>query len=494
MSHFKTTLGIALSIFWALPFNERDEEAMRKLGYKDAWIRWMKVAHDQNTRTLVTHEIAEQAAAIGQSVDEVYEHNDMFRHTFREILPDRDCKWTNHHKFQKRLPGGGDPTTGTYEYRGVGQALQGIHANNIIQDDNFGRAAQNSLLRGDGSVCRELIGWHKQVGTRFDPIVKENRRQLVIGNAWGHADLNAWIKKHQPEFKFETHSAEGGCCKLHPEGVPILPEEWTIELLHKEKARLEAGGDGGAVGDYEHFYLNLHTLPWEQIFKSEWLRYYKCKQSRPELRLEDERNILLFEHDVYGGEVIEDLQPGMLNVRIIVDPHHANKVNRSGHVIWVIGYDDSNSHIYLMDLWCENTSYSAMVDEMYRIANRWQHWRKGRGFIRMGKLASELLAFPMQERARIERHPIAFTEFDDDPSQAAQKNRIESLEPIFKTGKVWCQRYQKKFVDQFESYPAGFVDTLDTLGFFPSQLNVTGSAKLKEFMQRQQAQFVGYGG
>jgi hypothetical protein len=63
MSHFKTTLGIALSIFWALPFTERDEEAMRKLGYKDAWIRWMKVAHDQNTRTLVTHEIAEQAAA-----------------------------------------------------------------------------------------------------------------------------------------------------------------------------------------------------------------------------------------------------------------------------------------------------------------------------------------------------------------------------------------------------------------------------------------------
>jgi hypothetical protein len=49
-------------VWWSLPFTESDEEAMRKLGYRDPWIRWMKAAHDQNMRTLVTHEIAEQAA------------------------------------------------------------------------------------------------------------------------------------------------------------------------------------------------------------------------------------------------------------------------------------------------------------------------------------------------------------------------------------------------------------------------------------------------
>lgn len=489
MSHYKTTCGIGLSVWWALRFSEHDEEDMRKLGYGDAWIRYMKTIHDQNTRTLVTHEIAEQAAAIGKGVDEIYENNDTFRECFRELIPDRNCTWTNHHKFQKRAQGG-DPTTGTFEYRGVGQALQGIHVNAIIQDDNFGRAAQYSLLHGDGGVCRDLFEWHKQVGTRFDPVVKTNRRQLVIGNAWGHADLNAWIKKHQPQFKFETHSAEGGCCKLHPAGKAILPEEWTIELLHKEKERLEAGGEGGQKGDYEHFYLNLHTLPWEQIFKSEWLNYFKCKQSRPDLKLDDMRNILLYEHEVGSdGDVIEDFQPGGLTMRMIVDPNHAKKVNRSEHVIWVVGYDSESSRIYLMDLWCGNAGYSEMVDEMYKTANRWQHWRRGRSFIWIGKMASELLYFPMQQRGRLEKNPISFMQFPDDPSQTEQKNRIESLEPIFKSKKVWCQRYQKKFIEQYDSYPAGFLDTLDALGVFPQIIDVTPSRLVEDFMLKQQQNF-----
>ena len=51
--HFKTTIGsIGMPIWWALPFNDRDEKLMRGLGYGDEWIDWMKRVHDQNTRTL----------------------------------------------------------------------------------------------------------------------------------------------------------------------------------------------------------------------------------------------------------------------------------------------------------------------------------------------------------------------------------------------------------------------------------------------------------
>lgn len=485
MSHFKTTLGIGFSIFSALPFTERDEEAMRKLGYGDAWIRWMKFAHDQNMRTLVTHEIAEQAAAIGKGVDEAYENNDVFRNVFREIIPDRDCTWTNAHKFQKRLPGA-DPTTGTFEYRGVGQALQGIHVKLIIQDDNFGREAQRSLLKGDGRIVRDLIGWHKQVGTRFDPMVKESRRQLVIGNAWAHADLNAWIKKHQPEFKFESHSAEGGCCKRHPAGKPILPTEWTLELLHKEKARLEAGGDsGGEKGDYEHFYLNLHTLPWETVFDIKTLNYFKFKQSRPDLKMEDLRNILLLQHEVRDGNVIDDFQPGGLIIRMLVDPNHAKKVNRIEHVIWVIGYDMETTRIYLLSLWSDNCKYSALLEEIYRTARRWHlenYW--------MGELAAELLDFYMKQRDRIEPESsrLSVNTFPDDDSQMGMKNRIEALEPVLRGGQVWAHRgSQEKFTSQLEMYPAGAVDTLDVLGNFTSTIDVVHGAD--KFLQEQQSAF-----
>src|SRR5579859_2810154 len=50
--HFKTTIGIGQGMWWALPFTDRDEKLMRLLGYDDAWISWMRRAHDQNTRTL----------------------------------------------------------------------------------------------------------------------------------------------------------------------------------------------------------------------------------------------------------------------------------------------------------------------------------------------------------------------------------------------------------------------------------------------------------
>jgi hypothetical protein len=99
----------------------------------------------------------------------------------------------------------------------------------------------------------------------------------------------------------------------------------------------------------------------------------------------------------------------------------------------------------------------------------------------------------MEERARIEKHPLSFMEFPDDPTQTEQKNRIESLEPIFKSQRVWCQHYQKKFVEQYDSYPGGFMDTLDALGYFPRTINVMQSKELEDFIWKQQENFASRG-
>jgi len=64
--------------------------------------------------------------------------------------------------------------------------------------------------------------------------------------------------------------------------------------------------------------LNQSVLPEECIFKPEW-RDIRFKQSRPDLGLEDIRNILLLEHEVYEGKAIDDLASGALTLRMIVD-------------------------------------------------------------------------------------------------------------------------------------------------------------------------------
>jgi hypothetical protein len=492
MGHFKTVMGIALSMWWALPFTAYDEYMMRELGYDDGWIRWMKLAHNQNTRTLITHEIEGRAIDMGKEVDENYTNNDEFRFVFSDILPDNTCTWNDHSKFQKRLRGIGnlDATTGTFNYRGVGQALQGVHPDSTIQDDNMGRAAQFSMLKGDGRVLEDLIRWHRQLTTRldtaeFDP--SSVGRQLVIGNRWGHNDLNSWIRENQKQFKFETHSAEGGCCKLHPLGKPIFPEEWSMERLAQKRQDL-------GPYDYAHMYLNQSVLPEECIFKPEWLRYFRFKQSRPDLGLEDIRNILLLEHEVYDGKVIDDLATGGLTLRMIVDLAHAKKRKRCDHVVLIAGYDSEADRIYILEVWAEATGYSELVEMIYKLGKKWgmrDFWLETVG-------AQNILKFYLDERNARETRPLYVNELPYDNSENAKVNRIESLEPAFKNGQIWCHRNQKKFIEEYNSYPAGLVDVLDVLGYLPGTLEVIRRREVMEMMDRQRDDFasrnVGSGG
>ena len=484
MGHFKTTIGsIALPMWWALPFTEADEYWMRKFGYADSWIRWMKLAHNPNTRTLITHEIEARAIAMGKEIDDHYTNNDLFRKTFPDCLPDNGCTWNDHSKFQKRFRGPAfsiDATTGTYEYRGVGQALQGIHPDSTIQDDNMGKEAQKNMLYGDGRVLDDLWRWHCQLTTRLDTFSAGIiGRQLVIGNRWGHDDLNSRISKYQSHFQFETHSAEGGCCSRHPANESIFPAEWPMARL--TKMRQDLGNY-----DYAHMYLNRSVLPEECIFKPEWLRYFKYKESRPDLSKDDLRNFLLIEHQtVTEGTTIEDLNAGALHKRMIVDLAHAKKHKRCDHVILIIGYDSETERIYTLEVWAEPSPYSELVEMIYKIARRW-----GMRDMWLETVAAQnLLKFYLDERNRHEQRPLFVNELRYDNSENAKVNRITALEPAFKNSQVWIHPSQYKLINQYMSYPAGLKDILDTLGYAAETLENVRRRDVMEWISAQQQQF-----
>jgi hypothetical protein len=209
MGHFKTTCATeGLAMWWALPFTEREEAALIKAGAGDEWLRWMRKCHDANARTLIVHEVEALSIKFGEYVDSHYHDNEVFRYLFPEIIPDGSTTWNAHTKVQKR---DSLQSEGTYEYRGVGQSLQSLHVTGIIEDDLVGKAAQDSMRLGDNRVMESTINYHRKVSTRFDPAAFTETgmgRHAVIGNRWGHRDLNAWIRKNQPEFRIETHSAE----------------------------------------------------------------------------------------------------------------------------------------------------------------------------------------------------------------------------------------------------------------------------------------------
>jgi hypothetical protein len=324
------------------------------------------------------------------------------------------------------------------------------------------------MLSGTGEIMEDIYRWWKQTTTRFDSASYTGSglgRQVIIGNRWGHDDLNSKIKKRHAEFRVETHSAEGGCCKLHRAGVPIFPEEFTIEKLAHIRRTLQT--ETGSNYDYAHFFLNQSILPEECIFHTDWLRFYRFKQSKPDLALDDPRNHLLLEHEVYNGQTVDDLPAGVLHRRMIVDLAHEKKKKRCNHVILVIGWNPETDRLYLLEIYAKKEGYAALVDKMYEIGHRWNMsdmWLET-------VAAQNLMKFHIEERNRREKKPIYVNELPYDNSENAKKNRIEATEPLVKNNQVWLHRSMREFIDEYENYPASpTIDVLDTFGYVPQTL------------------------
>ncbi len=488
MLHFKTTVANeGLSMWWALPFTERDEYLMRSIGYGDEWIRWMKTAHDQNARTLITHEVEGLAIKMGRAIDDHYQHNEIFRQVFPEIIP-TDETWNDHSKYHKRSQGG--HTEGTYEYRGVGQSVQGLHMTGVIEDDNVGKEAQKSLLQGDGRVMEDTIAYHRLVSSRFDPahFTKSGvGRQLVIGNRWAPKDLNGWIRQNQPEYSIEKHSSEGGCCERHPRGFPIFPEEFDMERLAMMKRTF-------GPFNYSHFFLNEEVSAEDFIFKPEWIRYYRFKASNPNLSLDDPSNFLVLEHEVKpakdgeGAEVIEDMICGALHVRMLVDLAHAKKRQRCKHAIVVTGLDSETNRMYLLDVWAKASPYSELVAKMYEIARKWGLYECCLETV----AAQNLLKFHIEEKNRTLTRSLRVRELPYDNSENAKNNRIESMEPTYRSGNFWIHRSMTEFTDEYNSYHARKttdVDVLDTIGYSPLTYDIIRRRDVMRKMKERELEF-----
>ena len=291
------------------------------------------------------------------------------------------------------------------------------------------------------------------------------------------------IRKHHPEFVFETHDAEGGCCELHPvHGEPIFPEEWTMERLLHEKATLEHEGKSY---DYVHFYRNKTSLPEDCLFKPSWLRKFKFKEARPDLDKEDLRNYLMIEHDVYDGLALDDLNVGVLHKRLIVTLADAKKRKRRTHVILAVGYDSEKDRIYLLSVWSEKVPYGDLMDKIYKEAARW-----GLKEFYLAPDAAANMKFYLDERNRRDKtRALDVLALESDDTESGQSNRIEGLQTLLKDAKLWHHPSHKEFLAEFDAYPAGAIDVLDTLGSSVRTLENIRRREMSDWVIAQQRAF-----
>jgi hypothetical protein len=459
--HCKSTCaGEGLPMWRSLPVSKQDIDEFYAYGYSDEFVRWICKIHNPDLRNLLVSENITNAAKLGKKIRWHFESNGLYRSLFPETLPDSSCTWTDYSLHVKRPQSstGGAHGEGTFDFMGVGSAIQSRHYNGLlVEDDLVGRKAIESQ-----SIMDKTVEYHQLLVGAFesDDTLHEND-ELIIGNRWSYHDLNSYMRENETWFRFESHSALGGCCSVHPPDTPIYPEMFTFEKLMQRKARL------GAF-NFSCQFLNNPSAPENADFRKEWLQYFKL--------VFDVDNTWKIVHEVNNGIVRKDLARNRLELAMTVDPNHSGNQGhgRCRHSIMVTAQSD-DAQFYLLESWAQASSYDAFYNKIFEIAKKWGLHRIGVETI----AAQRYIAHHIQHLSVTKNWSVRIDELrgeveaPDGTLSHKKEWRIRNvLAPIFEQQRFWCQRTQLDFMNEYETFPKGkYVDQLDALAYAPQLLH-----------------------
>lgn len=500
--HFKSTIYSECFPIWrALPFNKREEDLFSTLGYSDLFIEWMRRAHSQDIRILLISETIKNAIKLGVRVSNQYENNGTFREIFSELLPGTSETWTNDSLHQRRTPKGRAHGEGTFDFIGVGAALQSRHYDLIIQDDLVGKEALNSEI-----VMHGTIEYHQLLVGATDSDPNNPARdfdEIIVGNRWSHKDLNSYVRENEPYFNFTTHSALGGCCSLHPIGAPIFPESFSLGKLLRWKRRL---------GSYFFScqFLNFPIDPSKAKFKMGDFRYFHYEQIsgaisnpkglQPGQTPNQKRTVI--RHHVAEGDVEKDVFPRHLERFIIVDPNHAGqhakgKVGTEGrcrHAAIVSGVLRDPRRIYLLDMWAKDCSIDVFIEQLFKMTLR---WKLNKIYVEAVGAQKYLLYhlryfIDQNKRSLPEIAHIQIEELKTPQTANAKTERIDAVVPLVERHEVYIPAFGngvEEFREEAEAWgqKKGLIDLLDVFGYGLQvwKFDLVNEEEIGEFLEKR---------
>jgi hypothetical protein len=508
--HFKSTIYSEGFPMWrALPFSTKEEDQFTTLGFTDLYIEWMRRTHSQDIRILLVSETIKNAIKLGSRISNHYTNNATFREIFPDILPTSSETWSSDSLHQKRSPKGRGQGEGTFDFIGVGAALQSRHYNLVIQDDLIGKEA----IQTD-SVMQSTIEYHQLLVGAADSDPNDPNRdfdEIIVGNRWSHKDLNSYIRESERYFSFTTHSALGGCCKLHPFGTPIFPEEFGIDKLLRYKKRL---------GTYFFTcqFLNAPIDPSKAKFKLGDFRYFHFenifgamanpKGGYPANAVADRIEIghptqkrTVLRHHVNVGDVVPDVFPKHLDRYMIVDPNHGGQHLKLGngrcrHALIIAGVLREPRRVYLLDTWAEACSVDKFVATLFEKALRWKI-----NVIHIEAVAAQKYLIyhlnyyiQMHKASRPEIGHIRIEELKTTQAANGKTERIDATIPMVERNEVWLNAAScTNFLDEAEAWgqKQGTIDLLDVFGYIPQvcRFDTVSEELVEDFLARRLSRY-----
>lgn len=394
-----------------------------------------RIARNPDIRICILNESSENASTMMSVLRQIVEGNQIYQWLFPEIIPNfGKTIWNNSALLFKRNAVGMKEAT-VEAFGGAGSSVS-RHYDFIEEDDLVGREARESP-----TVMEKAIEQHKLSEALLD---NPNSTIRCVGTRWHAYDLVRWILEHQPNYVVRRLSV------YRPDGVPIWPERFTTEYL--QELRVQYGPELFAL-QFENRAVGGGLTE----FDPRWLRNYRFEMNGKT----GEEMVVLERPPAEGGQYrvrVKDMNRFQI-VDAGLTPESIDA--RTANVVLGIPPPERGRpfDIVLLDAHAEKTAPKQTIEQAYITYRRWEPI-----FCSIEAVGGHVTFFWWLQTA----YPDMAVKRLKTDTHTSKKARIRSFAPFCEQGRVYVNRTQVEWLEEYQAFPSGrTVDLLDATAYGP---------------------------
>lgn len=412
-----------------------------------------------NIAILIANERQENANAFLSEIKAQFEHNDLLRALFPEVIPDfRNTTWAAEAATLRRERSRPEPTFLTI---GVGGTVTGMHFDVILCDDLISREAMENARAGAWGIMDKTNRWVNQLKPLLNPQAEPFPWIRFIGTNWWKDDTYGYLEK---AFTYEEARQRVRLSAKLPTGGIVSHEAWRAGELAVFKMRAEEAGKAvfPAIYDLDELarlrqldpelyacnFLNDPVDAAVRTFQDDWLRYYNRV---------DERVVAYRTDDGATRHIATD----DLSKILVVDPAFTATGSGARSALVVVGTDlDTGKHLVL-DAVAERVEPGDLLNDILNLAAR-RHVK--RVFI---EAVAQQIGFINHVQSEAVKRNMGISIEVVKPGGKNKDIRIESLSSHFRAGTILVHSSMLDFFREFASFRPGsrLKDLLDALAY-----------------------------
>lgn len=374
-------------------------------------------------RIAIISAVMANAKSMVTQIGQPYLTNERFRMLFQEWCPKKplapETKWT---ESEIHVPnrGGRVVMEGTFEAFGADSTLTSRHFDHMIVDD---------LVTAENCTTKDQMQKIKDFYKRIFPLRNSPQTPIdIVGTIWDDGDLYCDLIDDEDVEVIRYSSFSIG---KDNEKIPLWPERYPMPELDKLKRK---------IGTYLFSCLyQQDPVPQEDaVFKESYFKYFSYNPVTLEIKREDGVTVKL-------GDCM-------------MTADGATEEGKGDYSSLVVGFQDHDDNIYVLDTYNEQVDPSDFLDEMRDMYIKWACVK----YSAQKALVEKMLKSFLKKKQKEEKF---FMSFDDSLGANTRLNKeytIKKMQPWYEGGYVWHNAKLKnsKLEGQLLRFPKGKNDDL----------------------------------